>query len=825
MSLHVYGIRHHGPGSARSLLRALEELAPDLLLIEGPPDAEAILPLAAHEAMRPPLALLVYDPEAPRRCVFFPFAEFSPEWQAIRFALRRGVPVRFMDLPQSHELALQRKAEEEFKKHLEAGDSAAEAESSQAEQEQAASAPNTEQAPDGREESCEGVDDEPQLAARRDPLSLLARAAGYDDSERWWERLVEARQDSVGLFAAILEAMDALRAELNGGAAACDGEREARREAWMRQTIRAAEKEGFERIAIICGAWHAPALAALPPARADAALLKGLPKLKVQSTWIPWTYGRLARESGYGAGVLSPGWYDFLWRHASTHPAPANDAISPVNPQSNIPHLVNPQSAIRNPQSSSLAAGWLSRVAALLREKGFDISTAHVIEAVRLAEALSAMRGHPAPGLPELGDATLSVILNGEAAPLQLIHKELIVGERLGEVPADVPQIPLQQDLQRQQKSLRLPPTADSKDYDFDLRKPGDLARSQLLHRLRLLGIPWGELITASVRSQGTFREAWRLQWQPEFAVALIEASAWGNTVESAAAARAMHRAGEARQLADLTNLIDAVLLADLPEAVAHVMARLEAEAAVAADVAQMMEAIPPLAQAARYGTVRRADAALLGRVLDGLVARVCIGLDSACASLDDEAAESMLRRLLAVDGALHTLENSGHLAQWRGALGRLADRDGLHGLVAGRACRILLESGDMNPPEAGRRMGLALSRGADPIQGAAWLEGFLRGSGMLLLHTEALWAILDGWICTLNEEAFTELLPILRRTFASFPAPERRMMGERVKRDRGPAQARPVNLEEDDALVHERAAKVLPILEQLLGACAPQKG
>lgn len=791
----IFGIRHHGPGSARSLLGALEELRPDVVLIEGPPDAEALLPLAACEGMQPPLALLVYDPETPRRCAFYPFAEFSPEWQAIQFALARGLPVRFMDLPQTHELALQRKAEEEILKRLEAGAKSTDEKvgmGTEEDRRETNEEPN--KSPDGEhegeQEPKKGREaDDPLQVARRDPLSLLARAAGYEDSERWWELLVEERRDPTGLFTAIGEAMTALRTELNGSAAACDSEREARREAWMRQTIRAAEKEGFERVAVVCGAWHAPALAEMPPARQDAAQLKGLPKLKVQATWIPWTYGRLARASGYGAGLISPGWYDFLWNASQDLDG-----------------------------GSTLSAGWLTKVAILLREKGLDISTAHVIEAVRLAEALAAMRALPRVGLPELNDATLSVILAGEETPLQLIHQELVIGERLGAVPPDVPLIPLHQDLLRLQKSLRLPPSADIKDYELDLRKPGDLARSQLLHRLRLLGIPWGERTAASTRSQGTFREAWRLQWQPEFAVNLIEASVWGNTVESAASACTMHRAGEARLLSELTLLVDAVLLADLPEAAARVMERLEDEAAVASDVIQMMDALPPLAGVMRYGNVRGTDAGLVRHVVDGLVSRIGIGLSDACASLDDEAAEAMLKRLLEVDGAIRTLENSDYLAQWHGALGRLADREGLHGLVAGRACRILLEAGDMDAGEAGRRMGLALSRGNDPLQAGAWIDGFLRGSGMLLLHTQALWSILDGWICGLGDEAFTELLPLLRRTFTSFPAPERRMMGERVKREGGPARETRA-IDPPEALIDPaRAQKVLPLLEIILG-------
>ena len=113
--------------------------------------------------------------------------------------------------------------------------------------------------------------------------------------------------------------------------------REAQREAHMRQSLRAARKEGFARIAVVCGAWHVPALQdGVSSVKADAALLKGLPKLKVQATWVPWSHRHLARR-GYGAGVASPGWYDFLWQH----------------------------DAARHPR----AAGWLAKVATLLRAR------------------------------------------------------------------------------------------------------------------------------------------------------------------------------------------------------------------------------------------------------------------------------------------------------------------------------------------------------------------------------------------------------------------------------------------------------------------------
>jgi len=78
----LLGIRHHGPGSARSVHQALESLHPDCLLVEGPPDADLLIPLVCQTDMLPPVALLLYASDDPQKAVYYPFAEFSPEWQA-----------------------------------------------------------------------------------------------------------------------------------------------------------------------------------------------------------------------------------------------------------------------------------------------------------------------------------------------------------------------------------------------------------------------------------------------------------------------------------------------------------------------------------------------------------------------------------------------------------------------------------------------------------------------------------------------------------------------------------------------------------------------
>lgn len=770
MAFHFFGIRHHGPGCARSLLKALESLQPDCLLVEGPPDAEEVLRFVASEAMTPPVALLVYQPDAPKHAAYYPFAEFSPEWQALRFAHQRGVPARFMDLPMAHRFALE--AEERKKLSEQAPPAEAEPDSPLAES-------TAETAVEAVPET-EGANGGPDLPS--DPLEWLARAAGYGDGETWWNQMVEERQDGAELFLAIQEAMTVLRKEAPPRArSALETRLEELREAHMRKSLRAAENEGFQRIAVVCGAWHVPALADMPAAKHDTALLKGLPKLKAAATWVPWTNGRLTFASGYGAGIVAPGWYEHLWR------APSGRSV-----------------------------GWLAKVARCFRDEDLDVSSAHVIEATRLAETLCALRERPAPGLEELNEAVRTVICLGDDAPLALVRNRLLVGERLGGVPADAPTVPLQQDIERQQKSLRLKPEATQKVLDLDLREANDLARSHLLHRLALLNVPWGEVARAGRSTKGTFHELWNLQWQPEFAVPIIEAARWGNTAEEAATNFAIAEAEAAPSLPALSQLVDRVLLAALGAAVPPVTKALEDQAAVASDTGQLLEALPPLANIARYGNVRQTDASLVAHVLAGLIARACVGLSGACASLDDDAAEAMRTKIIAAHLAVKLAATADLLADWHAALQRLTHLGGTHGLISGLAARLVFDAQVMAADDIARLMSQALSTGNDPAAAAAWLEGFLNESGMVLLHDDRLWQMVNEWMSGLAGDHFTRILPLVRRTFATFPEPERQQLGERARRGGGAKETElPVAAA---GWNQERAERPLPLLKQILG-------
>jgi hypothetical protein len=593
--------------------------------------------------------------------------------------------------------------------------------------------------------------------------------------------------------------MSALRAE-----SGTPRESEARREAHMRQTIRAAQREGFKRIAIICGAWHSPVLTNLDDDEGDAAILADLPRVEVSATWIPWTNTRLSYRSGYGAGIASPGWYGHLWA------APDRAAIR-----------------------------WVTQIAQLLRAEDIDASSASVIETVRLADALAAMRDLPMPGLRELNEAALTVLCHGEDAPMRLIRERLEIGTDLGEVPPETAAVPLQRDLETQRRRLKLAESdlermrvtrklAPSMPLvlDLDLRNDTDRARSVLIHRLRLLGIPWGKPQRGSARQLSTFHEYWQLDWQPEFVVKLIECNIWGNTVASAAAGYASHLAGEASELPTLTELLDAATLADLPEAIEHLLVRIQALAAISADVRHLMDALPPLARVARYGDVRgkvEERAARILPIIDGLFERVLVGLPGACGSLDDAAAESMVESIDHVQAAIDLLDRADQRTAWHGVLRQLLEHETIHGLVRGRCCRLLLEKGAMDDAELQRLARLALSPVTPAPQAAAWVQGLLHGSGLLLLHQDGLWAALDTWLTDLPPDVFVALLPLLRRAFSSFPAPERRAMGEKLKRLRqaggaGTVAAGPAGGDGLEELNRERADSVLPVLAHVLG-------
>lgn len=734
MAIHILGIRHHGPGSARNVKEFLEKIKPDIVLVEGPPDADGILQWVNSKELIPPVAILCFQPENPQQAVFYPFAEFSPEWQAIKYARQHNIHVRFMDLPIATRFAMDAEKQNDLLPQ-------------------------------------EGTQNLDPQKLRSDPIHQLALAAGYEDGEKWWEHMVEYRKDTSELFDAVEEMMAALREAYPNK----DDKMEQLREAWMRKLIRQAEKEMFGNIAVICGAWHAPALKHMPKAKDDNDLLKGLPKVKVECTWIPWTYNRLSFVSGYGAGIWSPGWYEHIWKH------PKDDGTR-----------------------------WMARVAKLFREQQIDTSVAHVMEAVRLSQSLAALRNLSYAGLEELNEATLSVLCMGENIMLSLVNDKLIISDRIGNVPTEIPKPPLQLDIERLQKKLRLPATAEQKEYTLDLRKETDLERSIFLHRLRLLKLKWGT--QSSVSGKGTFKEQWILQWDPAFSIDIIEKGTWGNTVEEAAGRYVVYTAAESGELGLVCKLLELSIPASLPAAVESLINNINNLAATSEDVVQLMEVIPSLVSVTRYGNVRNTDAGLVMGIIDSMITRICVSLPSACVSVDEDAAEHLLELFRKMTDAVNLLQESSLTGQWLQTLKVIAGSTSTSPIIAGYATRLLSDFKQLPGDELVKRFYQSMSIALPPAVAAAWLEGFLKGSGTILLLDNELWSVVNNWLEQLPETVFMQVLPLLRRTFAHFSQPERRKLGEKAKHGGSGIRAKTITT----GLDTKRAAQGIPVVMKL---------
>ncbi len=322
----IFGIRHHGPGSSKTLEAVFSEWQPDCILIEGPADGHQALYYSGEPDLTPPVAILIYNPANLSQAAYLPFASFSPEWIAMQYGGLKDIPVRLIDLPMAYQFSIDNDQQTSL---------------------------DLNQQLDATEQSF-----------ARDPMLHLAKLAGYADTERWWEVTFEASEHPTEVFetianmiATLRESMPDLRSDT------------LRREAFMRSEIRKAIKEGFKKIAVVCGAWHVPELKKFDTitAKSDKSFLKGIKKIKTIATWISWSYERLTFYSGYGAGIRAPAWYELLYQHRQTS-----------------------------------VSTWMARVVQLLREEDMEASTANAVEAVRLAETLATLRHLPIAGIDEM---------------------------------------------------------------------------------------------------------------------------------------------------------------------------------------------------------------------------------------------------------------------------------------------------------------------------------------------------------------------------------------------------------------------------------------
>jgi hypothetical protein len=743
--VHLLGIRHHGPGSAALVRQALDSLMPACVLIEGPPEADDLIRFVATPGMKPPVAILLHAVEDCSAATFMPFAEFSPEWQAMSWALEHGRDVHFCDWPAAISLAERMAKERETPAAL-------------------------------------------KVEHDLDPLDQLAEAAGYSDGEAFWNALIEQYGGATGHAVEIFHSIETTMIETRGMQQLSEAAalKEAHREAFMRIRIREAVRAHAGNIAVVCGAWHLSGLREPSTTAADRALIKDLPRIKINATWVPWTDSRLSAFTGYGAGVISPGWYRHLWLLYA---------------------------AADRPTPEEFAAVWQARTASLLRKEGLSASTASAIEAARLALGLAALRERSLPSLDEMRDATLSTLCHGEVAALMLVEQKLYVGERVGEIGNDVPQMPLVRDLMQWQKRTRLKPEDTDVQVKLDLRSDAGLLKSTLLHRLTLIKVHWGKLLDAEA-GRGTFREIWTVRWVPELSVALAEAVIHGITIEQAAGNATREQARASSSVTELAELVRSALVADLPDAATDCIAQLQTVATRASDLADVMNAVAPLVRVLRYGSARKLPEEALRALITSLSVEVNAGVRTGSHALDAETATMRVKAMRGFDEALGLFDDQALTSRWRQQLAAIVEDEQAAPAVAGLSLRRLHDVSIWEPD----RLAAAFARhmsGHPPQHSGAFLEGFLTGGSEVILHDRLLLRLVDTWLCDLAEQDFIEALPLLRRSLSSFDAVSRRRLMEQVKSAR---DVLTVTRVADEPEENPAFAQALPLLYHILG-------
>ncbi|MEU9876052.1 vWA domain-containing protein [Streptomyces phaeochromogenes] len=529
---YLIGVRHHAPSLAAAVPALLDAAKPDVLLVELPDEMQEWLPWLGHEETRAPVALAAAprDGGGGRGPAFYPFADFSPELAAVRWAARHDVPVVACDLP----LADRAWSTE---RHASAcpddgTDQGSAPEPADPATDPASALPSSGPAiPSARTPGSDrvttvetpsapdavGVDESSGRAGLA--TALRARLTGRTGDDLW-DRLVEATAPGSppeALRRAALLTGWALRED----AAASGGvpELDLRREEWMRARLAAATANG-ERAAVLVGAFHAPALMS-PGTPADPRSTAPFGTEAEAPAWttslIPYTYALLDERSGYPAGIRDPEW-QHLVLGAAGDPAALEDALT--------------RAAVQ--------------ICAQLRTLGHPSGPADAREICRLAGDLARLRGLPAAGRGELVEAVQTVLTQGEPygrgrAVAQAMER-VLVGTRGGRPAPGAPRSGLAPAVEAELTALGLPgPDSRGADTTRDLRLDPlrsdlDSRRELLLQRLTVCGVPYGdqkEVVGAGGSEALTSR--WEVRWTPATAAMLTAAGIRGVTPAQAA--------------------------------------------------------------------------------------------------------------------------------------------------------------------------------------------------------------------------------------------------------------------------------------------------
>ena len=712
-----FGIRHLSPAGAYHLRRLLDEREPELILVEGPSDFTALLGDIAGAETKPPIAVMAYTKESPIRTILYPFAEYSPEYQAVLWAKDHGVPCRFIDLPSGVFLGIQR--------------------------------PVTETT----------LSDDSEKQGSGDVYRLLDSQCGEGGHEAFWEYTMEHSQTPEEYMAGAAVFGEELRSLTAGNDS--DWPEILVREAYMRRQIARASAEGFapERTVVVTGAYHTAGLLSDAPAMTDKERGK-LPAVECSVTLMPYSYYRLSSRSGYGAGNKAPFYYGMVWRsflQQDRELALYTYLTSISNYQRKHGFMVSSAEVIEAVElSKSLAALGGHSLPALcdLRDAAVTCMGHGHFSEIALAAAAT-----------EIGTVTGSLPQGVSRTSLQDDFYRNLRDLKLEKYRSEV----------AESISLDLRENLSVKSEAAAFR---DLNRSFFLHRLRVLNVGFGTLQPLR-QEDATWAEAWTLKWTPEVEIELVEATLKGDTVTGAASFSMRERAREATEISAAAKLLEESYLCGMPEMVAYItdiLQHLAADSSALTDLAASAESISVVM---RFGDIRRLDSSPLVPVLEQIFLRACLLLVSAC-FCDDPAAEQIVRSVDRLNSVClhHDFLDKERFVR---LMEEIASRDDINTRISGFCTAVLLERGRMQDEELGREVQRRLSKGIPAELGAGWFAGLSKKNRYALIARLSLWKELSSYLDTLDEEEFKRALLFLRRAFSDFTPGEKADVAENL--------------------------------------------
>ena len=754
-------VRHHSPACSFQISRVIEAWKPSAVLVEGPDNANALLPVMVDEETKGPFAIYysyhdrtgkISEEKEHYKC-YYPFLEYSPELTALRMAAREGISAAFIDLPYGDILA----ASSEGKGLL-------------------------------KEEGKNNYNDD-YLLSRNEYIGQICRKTGLRNFDEFWEKYFELNglyEDSDTWFSHLRVYCELARKNTPAEVLLEEGclEREAHMAARIAQWAAGQggpERENTEewyRILVITGGFHTPGLTERLSGEGwtetvkEAKRLTGKAPDKNQSVYVmPYSMEAADALNGYASGMPFTGFYQKIWDGMQETEEPYKKAV--------LDMLVSSGKEVRKKEGS--------------------LSTYDEICAWQMAQGLSELRGKPQPGAYELWDAVLSSYVKGEYniasdMPLRILRKRM-TGQGMGKLcrQADVP--PIIHDFESQCRSFGLK-THSTVETEITLSIfSGKKHRkmSMFLHRTAFLETSFAKRMKGPdlqrKKDKNLIREIWKYKWNTQVPAALIDVSVHGATVEEAAVSLVQEHlrkemgAGEAAIL--LTRVFEMGLTGQMETVYGrvHELILRDGDFYSVADALKsllMMEELESLYQSG----LEMSELLHTGvqKLTSLLPAMTCIRDENLVSCMD------ALKLLYQITGRKGTeMEQGGQEAKQKirqeirqekeayyEALYKMQQDNGIHAGLHGCILGILYGSG-RETAEAVEKACLGYLTGTkeQTLQTAVFFRGLFYAAKDLIFIGGKFLEMLDAFFSQLEEKEFMELLPQLRMAFTYFTPAE----------------------------------------------------